>query len=432
MKNSNLTTRAAMGVLLLGVLVYFGFYILNSFSIGLTTVLAYEDTVNVGIGATGLVVRQERVLTAPSSSSTVDLIPSEGEKVAGGQAVATLYASSAGLETKSSISTLEAEIEQLEYALRSSASPTDSSRVEGDLLAAIAHLHASAASGDLTGLEGDALQLRTLLFKRDYTFGDVGAAQELQSLIADKTDRLTALRASLGSAATVVRAPQSGVFSGLADGFESLIGPDMLDQISPSQLSRLLAQDPAPPGDAIGKLITSSTWWFAAIVSEEEAASLQEGSSYDILFSHDYSGQVPMTLERISDGEEGSTVLIFSCRTDLSQITLLRRQQVDIVTRQIHGIRIPRSTLRALTQTVTRKVTDQATGEERTVEEEVTVTGVYTVPSRQAEFTPVDILYQADDFFLVAPSDPDAARRLREGDEIIVYTAGVVDGKVVR
>lgn len=424
MKTSNLTSKIVMAVLFLGVLVYFGIYLFQSYTGGLTTVYAYQTTVNIGVEATGLLVRQESVITADTGSATVDLSPSEGEKVSAGGTVATLYNSASGLDTKQSIRLLEAELEQLQYARRASASPSDTAKLERDLLAAISSLHAAAAKGDLTNLENDALELRTLVFKRDYTYGDTGAVAELDALIAAKTAELSSLRASLGAVSTTVQASRSGIFSGLVDGFETLIAPDMLSTITPTQLRDIQRQSPAVGAGAIGKLITDSTWYFTTTVPEEAAADLRRDLTYTLVFSHDYSGQIAMTLDRISDPEEGRVVLVFSCRTTLSETTLLRQQTVDIVTEQITGIRVPRSALRVLTQTVTDGETDQT--------KEVQVPGVYAAVSAQSEFKPVNVLYQGEDYYLVESVDSTAADRLRAGDEIIVSTAGLTDGKVVR
>lgn len=429
MKTSNLITRIAMGVLLLGVLVYFGVYIYQSCTGGLTTVLAYEDSADVGVKAAGLVVRRERVLSA-DHSATIDFSPDEGDKVSGGGVVATLYPSSAGLETKKAIQTLEAELEQLQYAKSAAAGPSDAAKTENDLLAAMAGLHASAAAGDLSSLETDVLQLKALVFKRDYTYS--GDSQELDSLISRKNDQLNALRASLGVVSTVIRAPEAGVFSAVADGYEELLYPELLEDLTTIQLTGLENRSVSPPPDAIGKIITSSTWYFAASAPTADVKGLIEGGQYTIGFSRDYNGQALMTLDRKGDDEGGRTLLVFSCRSGLADTTLLRRQTAEIITQHLTGIRIPRSALRALKQNVKRSVTDEATGKTETVEEETTVTGVYTVVSRQAEFHPVTVLYQGEDYFLVAPADPDAPDRLRAGDEILVYTAGITDGKVVR
>lgn len=423
MKTSNLVIRIAMAALLLCIVVYFGFYVVNSFSGGLTTVLAYSDSVDIAVEAVGLVVRQERVLTAEVGSAMVDLAPSEGERVAAGGVVATLYTSSAGLEAKHTVAALEAEIEQLEYALRASASAADSARVESDLLSAIAGFHAAASAGSLDSLESDALELRSLVFKQDFARGGA-AQQELQNAIDSKNAQLSSLRASLGAASTVVYAPCSGVFSSQTDGLEERLTPEMLADLDARQLRALHTGSAVPPAGAVGKLITDSTWYYAALVQEADAALLRENQRYLVRFDHDYSEPVSMRLERVSDSQDGYCALVFSCRTALGDTTLLRRQSVHIIREQIPGIRIPRTALRALSQTKT----DKETGEEQ----EVIVTGVYTVLSRQARFIPVNVLYQGEDFFLVEPVDQTSSTRLREGDEIIVYTNGITDGKVVR
>lgn len=424
MKTSNLLNKIVMAVLFAGVLIYLGIYLVQSLRGGVVTVLAYADTVNVGVEATGLLVREESVVTAATGGATVDLSLSEGEKVAAGGTVATLYSSSSGLETKQSITQLEAELEQLEYSRSASAAASDTAQLEEDLLAAIAGLHASAARGDLTDLESDTLELRTLVFKRDYTYGDTIAAAELDALIASKSAELNTLRASLGSVSTTIRASQGGVFSGLVDGFESLITPAMLDSITPSQLQSIQRQSPTVSGDAIGKLITDSTWYFTAVLDQADAEDLYKGQTYTLVFSHDYSGEIDMTLERISDPEDGQVALVFSCRTHLSDTTLLRQQTVDIVTEQLSGLRVPRSALRVDTSTVT----DEETGQS----EEVSVTGVFAAVGSQAEFKPVNVLYQGEDYYLVEPVDPASATRLREDDEIILNSKGLYDGKVIR
>lgn len=435
MKQPSLMMKIVMAVLLVGILTYFGFYLARSYLGGLTTVLAYTDSVNVGVEAAGVLVRQETVLTSQAAAGhLVDLIPAEGERVSAGGVVATLYSSSSGLDVKQQIKGLEAEIEQLQYVLNSSGAASDAAKLDADILSAIASLHASDAQGDLSGLENDALNLRTLVFKRDYTYGDGGAAADLSALIQEKRAQLNQLRTALGAVSTTVYAPQSGVFSGLVDGFEGAVTPAELESVTPSQLQELRGRTFTADPSAVGKLITSSTWYFASVLTKSAAADLREGQAYTVVFSHDWSGEAEMTLERISDEEDGKVAVVFSCREHLAETTLLRSQMVDVVTSSITGLRIPRQALRVSTQSVT----DSETG----AEEEVTVTGVFVAVGTQSEFKPVTVLWQGEDYFLVEPADPLGAatmkperveaERLQEGDEIIVSTAGLYDGKVVR
>ena len=55
-----------------------------------------------------------------------------------------------------------------------------------------------------------------------------------------------------------------------------------------------------------------------------------------------------------------------------------------------------------------------------------------TVIRSQACGQDVEQLYTDENFYLVRPVDQNASERLRAGDEIILSTSEIYDGKVVR
>ena len=260
-----------------------------------------------------------------------------------------------------------------------------------------------------------------MVFRRDYTYGDTDAAGQLGALIADKQAELAQLQRSLSQVSRTVSAPVSGVFSGTVDGWEGSVSPDILDDLTAQELSALLSQQHSPDATAVGKLITESTWYFAALL-EGTDTGLQSGRAYTLSFSGDYYGQIRMTLERISL-EEGQTLAVFSCRSNLADTTLLRMQTVDVVTRQLEGIRVPRKALRVVTEEQ-----EQEDGSTR----EVNRYGVFTVVRSQAEWQEVEVLHTDDSFYLVRPGDQASSTRLRPGDEVILNSSNIYDGKVVR
>lgn len=420
MKESTLATKVMIGILCGGVLLYFALYFLLGFKDEIATTVAYAYTVDVGAEAEAVIAREETVLS--SSGTYVDLVYSEGEKVSAGSAVALIYSDPSALNTRQEIRTLEAEIQQLEYALTYGTQSVDSGKLDQQVIGSIVSLRSLCASGDLSTLEDSSLNLRTMVFQRDYAYGDTGAADQLEQLIAQKESQLNTLQRSLSQVSQTVRTPVSGVFSGEADGYESLITPDMLSGLTVSQLSDLLERSVSQPTDAVGKVITDSTWYLAALLDGSNDLALTEGRTYTASFSNDYYGTVEMTLERIETSGD-QTMAIFSSRTDLSETTLLRVQTVDIVVENLTGIRIPRKALRVETQTVT--------GEDGKITE-VNTYGVYTVVGTQAEWQSVNVLYTGDTFYLVEPANQSASSRLRAGDTVILSSSGMYDGKVVR
>ena len=420
MKESTLATKVMIAILCLGVGVYLAIYLFRGWEDPLLTTYAYTYAQDLGMEATGILIRRETVLP-DAGGSYVDHILSEGEKASAGQGVALLYSDSSVLATRQSIRALEAEIEQLEYALAFGTQTGSASRLDAQVLSSITALRALTAGGDLTALEDCTLNLRTVVFKRDYTYGDTAAASQLGLLIEDKQAQLRQLNASLNQVSRTVYAPVSGVFSGSVDGWEASVTPDGLDELTVAGLSALLSQKPVPQPGAVGKLITDSTWYFAALLPSA-GTELQSGRTYTLNFSGDYFGQIPMKLERMAlDGDQ--TLAIFSCRSHLSDTTMMRVQTVDVVIRQIEGIRIPRKALRVETETITND--DGST-------REVNHSKVYTVIRSQAWGQEVEVLYTDNNFYLVRPVDENASDRLRAGDEVILSSADIYDGKVVR
>ena len=424
MKDSTLATKVMIAILCLGVAVYLTVYFVRGWDDGLVTAVAYTYAQDVGVEAPSLVVREETVL--PAADGYVDQILAEGERAAVGDAVALLYSDASALTTRQSIRALEAEIEQLEYAQSAGTQSGDGARLDGQIISSVAGLRSLTASGSLSALEEYALNLRVMVFRRDYAYGETGAAAQFNQLIADKRSELSELSRSLSQVSRTVYAPVSGVFSGEVDGWETVAAPDMLPSLTIEGLSQLLSRKAIPDTQAVGKLISGSTWYLAVLLPGTDTG-LQEGRSYPVSFSDGYYDQISMTLERIELGDS-QTLAVFAARSHLADTTLLRDQTVTVVTRQIEGIRVPRKALRVETETVESEPDENG----RTTTREVNHYGVYTVPRAQAEWQEVEVLYTADSYYIVRPADPEAASRLRAGDEVILNSSGVYNGKVVR
>lgn len=420
MKENTMVNKVIIGVICAAVILYFAVYLALGFRNDLVTTTAYAYSVDVGTQASALLVRQEQVL--PNSGQYLDILLDEGEKVSKGGEIALVHSSQDSLDTRQTIQSLEAEIQQLEYSLSTGTQTTNSSRLDEEVVNSMVSIRSLAAAGDLSTLEDSALHLRTMVFQRDYVYGNTQAATQISQLIQDKKKQLDQLNASLSQAAQTITAPAPGYFSGEVDGFESLVTPEILSSLTISQLTDLLAKEPTADHTALGKVVTSPTWYLAALIDQESVSGLAESKTYKISFSHDYYGMISMKLDRMVS-ENGKTMAIFSTNTHISDTTLLREQTVDIIAQQLEGIRIPRQALRVATQTVT---------DEEGNESQVNAYGVYTVVGTQAEWQEVKVLHSDDSYYLVEPVDETASSRLRAGDEIILNSTHVTDGMVVR
>jgi hypothetical protein len=409
MKQGTLITKLVMVIFFVGVVCYLGVAAWQSLSDPFTTVMAYGYTVDDGVEANGWLVREESVL--PDGTDIMDIIPDEGEKLGTGQTVAVLYRDAAALERKQTIRSLELELDQLEYSLRQGDDAAEAGKLDEEIFTTMTTLHTAAATGDYSGLDDQALSLKSLVFRREYTHnGD--AAAEIETLIASVTAQIGSLQTAATADTSNITVDKSGVYSGLVDGYESILTPAALDGLTVSGFAALTATAPTADENSVGKLITGSRWYLATLLSEEDAARLFEGGSVTVSFTRDFADAVPLRVEHISDPENGQAAVVLSSSFYLSKITLLRNQTVDLIFTRYTGIRVPKKALRVL---------------------EDGTAAVYAVAGATAELKKVTVLTEGEDFYLLAPAKGVAASRaLRAGDEIVVSAKELYDGKVVR
>ena len=417
MKQGTIVNRIVMLVLFAALMIYLIVSAWQGFTGRITTVTSYSYTLDDLQEATGFLARDEYVL--PARSALADVLPAEGEKVSVGQTVAYLYQSADALERKQDIRTLTLEKEQLEYSLGRTDDLSDNAKLTKEIMQQLAGLRASVSRRDFTGLEDSAMELKGLVYKRDYTSESGGDLTALQAQIAKLTEDINNLQSKSSLDTSAVYTDRSGIFSGLVDGYEALLTPAALETLTPSTLDKLAGESVKPESNTVGKLITSSRWYFVCVLPEDQAKRLVDGWAVDVRFSRDWSGEVNMTVERISAPENGRVAVVLSTTQHLSDTTLLRRQTVDIVFSSVTGIRVPKNAL---------------------YQNESGQWGVYAVVGAQAEFKPITVVGEDDDYYLIQPlvsatsvEDKEGAKKaLRPGDEIIISAEGLYDGKVVR
>jgi hypothetical protein len=411
-----------MLILFAGVVVYLAFYAARRLNDPLTTAIAYQDSLNDSVEVSGVVVREETVLSG--GAAILDILPEEGERVSAGETVALLYQSSDAMERKTQLQSLEQQRTQLQSALSSSGSLKDAAKLEQQIIASLLALRSSTAGGDLSALETNAQNLRTQVLQRQFAYSASGSSTAaLRQAIAELDEQISQLSSQSSYDTTSVRAPCSGLFSGVADGYESILTPDALETMTAQRLRELSADGDTAAETGVGKLITGDRWYFAAVVDADTARRLQPGDSITAGFSRDFTGQVTMRVERVGSQEEQGCILVLSSDRNLKDVTLLRFQSVELIFAQYTGIRVPKQALRMETRTTT----DPDSGQETQTQ----VLGVYTVVGAQAEFKPVQIVREGSDYYLVQPTDSSSTDRLRSGDELIVSATQLYDGKVV-
>ena len=411
MKPGKHIVRAILGLMLAAIVVYFGVYAYRVFWDSYETVTIYNYVGQSTIDAEGYIFRDETVLDA--GGSLEEIVVAEGEKVAAGDTVARVYSSESALAQHEQLEQLRTELERLEYIQDHSAEQSDAMRLNEQIIEAITGLHTDVNSGNFTELEEQIRDLEDLVFRRDYTYSSGSALSEE---IVALEDEIAALQSAVEGAVDTVSAPVAGTFSAAVDGYETVLTPEALTDLTPAGL-RALADIQTAVSGALGKVITSTQWYYAAIVPEDVSDHISTGDTVTVNFDGS-AGAQEMQVQSISAADENGQVLaVFSSDRGLAETTLLREQNVEVAYATYEGLRIPARALRA----------DQETG----------ALGVYRLSGAQAEWVEVELLYSGRDYYLVRSvqsedmSQLEQAELLREGDEVIVRGKGLHDGRVI-
>jgi hypothetical protein len=413
MKPGKYAVRITMLVLFFGIIAYFGIYIYNSLNDSVELCTVYSTTEEDRAEASGFLIRDEQVLDQ-APGALMEIVLSEGEKVEVGGVVARIYSSEEAAARQEEIASLEDELAQLQ-ALSTSGISGDAVELDREIETLMRTIHQSAASASFEELDDDAAQLKYQTLRRDYLYtSDTG---DLDADITAVANQLASLQSQNSGSTKAVTTTISGTFSGYVDGYESFLTLDKLDDVTPTTLAnweKLAGQVEAE--QYIGKLILGQNWYYVATMNAEDAQRM--GTTVTLRFTSTFKTDITMTVESISEEEDGQVAVVFSTNDYLTQTTQMRYQSADIVYDTQSGLLVPLSAVRIETTT---------DDEGHTQSQE----GVYVVVGNRAEWKTVTVIYTGEDYCLVKPTDEGSSDALRSGDTVVARGKNIYSGKVI-
>ena len=401
MKSSTPIFKILSVAILVAVVLYFGVQLRNYLSDPLTTTLTYSAVAEDTISANGYLVRDEE--TFFSSAQTLSHEQTEGAKVGIGQTIAVAYNNNAALDTVTQIEALELRLQQLQFALESYLDPDAALKLDGTISEELLAVRRSISGGDYTDVD-ELSELKAGVMKRDYTYTD---KESIEADIAETQRQIEANKATL-SVEDRICALRSGTYSAVCDGYETVLTPDLLSDLT---VKKLEAVQPARSDANVGKLIYGDRWYYAVAISEEEAAQLAKRFQVTLRFAKGLQFDLKMNIKSIGEPENGKCLLVLYSDKYLSQTTTLRHQAAELILRRYEGLHVPSNALRV---------------------NEEGISGVYCVVGVTARFKPVEVVYRGAGYVLVKAADnAEGTAVLRIGDEVISTSGELYDGKVV-
>ena len=390
--------------IIVAIVVYLIFSAWNGLRDPYSFVIVYTDTMEESIDTEGWVVRSEELVNG--GGGLVQLKRNEGEEVSEGAAIAMVYEDEEYVDNQEELLRTKSDLTALQYATYSG-SPSGAA-LEDQMMSALSELRAASSSGDYANLSEETETYRKLVLRREFLVSREAAA-EMSAAASELYDKYESLQ-SYQSGATEITAAQSGMFSSHLDGYETLLSPDSLIGLLPEELAAFSELTPLSAEGSLGKLVTNPVWYYAATLPSRYSHELSPGQVVDVYFDA-LSKALEMEVDSVGEIQDGQVVAVFRSTRDEHVAGELRQESCRIILESEEGILVPKEALRV------------CEGEN----------GVFVSSGYNAVFRPVKILAENDDYYLVKPNpkNENDDRILRSGDEVVLASAELYDGKVV-
>ena len=232
------------------------------------TVAAAKISVDDSLSVTGCFIRDEQIVKI-TNGDTVEYSVSNGDKVAKGAELATVYEDPEALETSRTLREITDTVTQLRAAIQSNSTAMDSSKLDKQIIDSIASVSRAVDSGNLSEIPRLSSELRKNAVRRGYSSGDT---EKMNAQLEELESQASALESSVIGKTKQINSEYSGYFCESLDGYENKFKASEIDDLT---LSDLKAEpEETDSGDSpfsSVKIIQGSEWYFAAEISDEEA-----------------------------------------------------------------------------------------------------------------------------------------------------------------
>ena len=369
----------------------------------ITTESAIYYTHTDGFNITGVIIRNE-ILVETDNKGVLHFMIEDGKRVSKNGVIANIYTNESASITLSQINKIKAQTSDIEDIL--SFNDLDAANLElinNKISDNFNSLIRCCANGNFEDFDNSSQELLSSLNRRQAA---MGKTENFSVQLASLNEQLNSLTASLPQTTGQINAKESGYFLSKTDGYEKILKPDMLEDITTDFLSKL--KNETYSENIVGKIVSDYEWYIAAEVSLNDSMNYKVGDSLEIHTSVKSSPVLPVTVKKINVSNNNSNaVIIFACSEMNTELASMRSGPMTVVSKSYKGLKVPKKALR---------VVDSQKG-------------VYVVNGMQAKFVKVEILYSDDDFMICKKTDKDGELKLY--DQVVVKGKNLYDGKII-
>lgn len=394
------------------IVIYFAAEIYNLSARTYATQSVREQTVLETLDAEMFVIRDETILTVPSSGVTVPLAEN-GERVSKGSAIAAIFSSEAGAENYVKLQSLNRKLKAYQKVDgQLSIANIDLDKLNEEIDSDFKAILNGSYSNDFSDLGNRKLSFSEKLSRRQISLGQT---VDCSAKIAQLQSEISSLNSTC-TPTEIISAESSGYFVSKEDGFENLISVDDIDNLTAEKLKEAMESDGnEPTAGSIGKLIDGYNWYVATVVDSSEAVKFSKNDTVRLIFGDSEKDAVTTYLHSVKAVSDNESLVVFRCNLMNDEVTSLRKVEGKIVINEYTGLKVNREAVRL-----------DENGHE----------GVYVRRGNIVDFRSLNIIYSEDAFVIASPPDPESGIKLEHThlklyDEVINSGKELKDGMVI-
>lgn len=363
------------------------------------------ETVYKTIDAKGFVVRDEQFITNNTKGTTV-AFAKNGSRVSANDTVSVVFNSADDAVSYLKITELQKELEHY----RDLAGQANFQTVNIDSLSEkidneLTDFLESRDKRDFVGaIESAEIFRNSLTGKQIATGSDLDFSKQVAQL-QNELNELQKVKYEY----TEIKSESSGYYISGADGYENIIDYKKIDSLTADDVVNAIKSEPATvASDVVGRVVGSFSWYVVCAVDTDKTVGLSYDNGIYVNFPYHGIEKLPVTLYKIGERTGDKTLIILSCDLMNDSYADLRIEDMQIITEEYSGYKIPNSAI-------------------RTVDNEK---GVYVVRGNLLGFRKIHIIYTTDTYSIVDNPEGDSDY-IKLYDKVVTKGVELYDNKLV-
>jgi len=356
------------------------------------------------ITTTGLVLREEKIITSDLQGVKTFKIE-DGGRVQKDGVIIEVFTNEEAAKSKAKITEIDREIEAL----------TEVSRLSDNYV-----LHIDLLSGQV---DEKIYGLRKIISNKDFIKLDEAKKEYCEAInkyrigIGKETnynERINALKEEkkelekIKNTSNTVKSPAAGYFVSQADGFEAIIETDQIPKIGIDKYNELLKNKKEIPKNATGKIITNYDWYMVCTLSENDGKKITSGVNMNISLPFSLTEELEVSVVCLNSKPGKESVVVLKCSSMYEELSLIREPYVKLIINKHSGLRVSKKAVRF------------ENGER----------GVFVLMGQEVKFKKIEALYTESNY-MICKSDHLEENSLKLYDEVITEGKDLYDGKII-